>query len=96
MSGVVRATLHRGRIAQEGNGNVLFQKPGGATVITEWGVVEMLNRMSAAELIEQLSRCCRSTAWCDAVARRRPFADRTHQHQVADWVFETLSQADGL
>lgn len=76
--GVVRATLLRRWIAQVGNGSVLFQKPGGATVMTESGVVEMVNRMSDAEWIEQLSRCCSSTVWCDAVARRRPFADRTH------------------
>jgi 2-oxo-4-hydroxy-4-carboxy-5-ureidoimidazoline decarboxylase len=64
--------------------------------MTESDVVEMLNQMTDAELMEQLSRCCSSTAWCDAVARRRPFADRTHLHRVADEAFENLSQEDWL
>ena len=64
--------------------------------MTDSEVAETLNRMTNAELIEQLLRCCSSTAWCDAVARRRPFADRAHLHRVADEAFETLDQADWL
>jgi len=64
--------------------------------MTQSDVVETLNRMSDAELVEQLSRCCSSTAWCEAVARRRPFVDLAHLHRVADWAFEALDQADWL
>jgi 2-oxo-4-hydroxy-4-carboxy-5-ureidoimidazoline decarboxylase len=64
--------------------------------MTDSDVAQRMNRMTDAELIDQLLRCCSSTAWCDAVARRRPFADRTHLHRVADEAFDALSQEDWL
>lgn len=58
--------------------------------------VERLNAMDDAAAVAALTSICGSTAWAEAVARRRPFADAVELEAAAEAAWDALEQADWL
>jgi 2-oxo-4-hydroxy-4-carboxy-5-ureidoimidazoline decarboxylase len=54
------------------------------------------NAMPPADAVETLRRCCGSTAWCNAMANKRPHSTIAQLHAAADQCFDSLAPDDWL
>jgi len=63
-------------------------------VVASEGGLGALNRLSEAERLERLLRCCGSRRWARAMSRRAPFVSRTHLLGAADAAWWRLGDGD--
>jgi OHCU decarboxylase len=59
-------------------------------------VLERWNELSAREAAEEILVCCGSTAWANAIAARRPFADETALVAASDEIWMHLTARDWM
>ena len=55
-----------------------------------------LNTLNVEEAQHCFMQCCTSSAWVDAMAKARPFADEQTLSHKADLIWSTLTEADYL
>lgn len=54
------------------------------------------NELAAEDAAREIMACCGSTAWAQAVAERRPFADESSLMRAADEIWRKLNTPDWM
>jgi hydroxyisourate hydrolase len=58
--------------------------------------IEILNNLPANEFVDEITKCCGSSAWVNALLLSRPFANKEQLLNLSDSIWENLTEKDYL